>query len=411
MNKYPITSFYFLFVFLFSCNNSGKINDVDNSNSDSIRVDVSDIAESIEYSKIFAKIEYIPLETSPNCIIGGIDKMIRHENRFFILDQQTLSLFIFDAEGKFLNKISQFGKGPQEYASLSDFFLDIDHNRIILNCGTKFLYFDMNTCTFIKEERKAKNSQSAYLGNETFAYYSRNSTWNGKYNISAYRQGKEIYRHLPISEKMAGFTFEKEYSFFQPDREGNVLFATMLDNVVYKLNPDSMAVAYHIDFGKNGLPENFLDDVPHDERIERLFKSSYCRSVDNFIKNDYLTFFNFTYKERVNTYLNLHERKEKFIFQNDINDMTFIGDISPFLYCDDVSIYSWMQMVDFKEEYPIIKENENLLDAFEKEAENVQYKEKIDDYRKTLLTIKEQLKAIAERSDEDNPVMIRFYYR
>ena len=91
--------------------------------------------------------------------------------------------------------------------------------------------------------------------------------------------------------------------------------------------------------------------------------------------------------------------------------MTFIGSISPFLYCDDSSIFSWIQMFDFKETYPIIKKNEDVLDNLEKEEGNSQYKNEIDEYRKQLLEIKKQLEVVAERSDEDNPVIIRFFYR
>ena len=308
-----ISFFLFPFVFLYSCDSSKNIDDINNRNSDTIRVNIEDVVESMEYSNIFAKVDYIPLETTPECIIGGIDKMILHENRFFIFDRQTRSIFIFGTDGKFLQKISQFGKGPQEYSSLSNFFLDIENNRIILDGGSKFLYFDMNTCMFIKEERKAMNNGASYLGSETFAFYLCNGIWNGKYNIYAYRQGKEIYRHLPISKKMEGFTFEKEFSFFQPDQEGNVLFAELLNNVVYKLNPDSMALAYYIDFGKNGLPENFLDDFPRQEWEERISKSSYCSNVNCFIKNDHITFFKFTCRERsTRTLICMKEKKNSF---------------------------------------------------------------------------------------------------
>ncbi|MDR3095059.1 MAG: 6-bladed beta-propeller, partial [Bacteroidales bacterium] len=65
-------------------------------------------------SEIASDVTYIPLETSPECLIGRIDKIISFDDKYYILDRQTESILVFDSTGKYLFKIAQIGNGPGE---------------------------------------------------------------------------------------------------------------------------------------------------------------------------------------------------------------------------------------------------------------------------------------------------------
>jgi hypothetical protein len=401
-----------LFFLLCSCNRN--IPYINNEHSDTIRVNIGNIVENIDLSGVFTKVDYIPLETRPECIIGNIDRLTVTDNRFFILDRQTLSLFIFDTEGKFIHKISQAGKGPHEYQDISDFFLDRENNRIILDTNSKFMYFDFNSYAFIKEEMKAVNSESAYLGNETFAYYLHNATWNGKFNLLADRQGQTVYRHLPIPEELAGFTFSNKYNFSQPGKNGDVFFIEMFHNAVYQLNVDLMTVACYIDFGKNSLPDGFFNDIRREDWEDRLIKSTYCNSIGNFFRDDHLNYFNFSHGEHVISYLKLYKKEKEFLFRGQNNDLSFIGDLLPVLFCDSISTYSYMEMINLKESYPIIDYIEEQLEVAEKEIIEPEQKKELAIFKNKYRVFQEnyypKLTLLAEKPYEDNPIITRWYF-
>jgi hypothetical protein len=89
-------------------------------------------------SSIASSISYIKLVTPDSVKIGMIRRLSLTKDNIFIVDQ-TSSIFIFDSEGKFKNKISHVGRGPGEYptksatSQLAEIMKDlkIDDNPII----------------------------------------------------------------------------------------------------------------------------------------------------------------------------------------------------------------------------------------------------------------------------------------
>jgi hypothetical protein len=66
-------------------------------------------------SSLINVIKLIPLETNKDCLIGKIDKVIFSNNRIYVLDKRRArGVFIFDGQGKFVNKIVPNGKGPMD---------------------------------------------------------------------------------------------------------------------------------------------------------------------------------------------------------------------------------------------------------------------------------------------------------
>ncbi|GHT61347.1 hypothetical protein AGMMS50239_12070 [Bacteroidia bacterium] len=111
-----------------------------------IVVDLDSIPNIQFESLKFNNIQYIPLETSEECLIGHADKTLIRNNRIYVADfHVSIALFVFDMNGKFLFKISKFGQGPSEYVSFRDF--DIQSNGDIFmfdHFGKKFLVFNQD---------------------------------------------------------------------------------------------------------------------------------------------------------------------------------------------------------------------------------------------------------------------------
>lgn len=91
--------------------------------------------EKIELSSIAKSIEYVPLETTPDCILDSDYKVDLTNEYIFILDY--INLYRFSRSGKFLNKIGRRGKGPGEYVRIGATFVINDNNNevFLLDCG------------------------------------------------------------------------------------------------------------------------------------------------------------------------------------------------------------------------------------------------------------------------------------
>ena len=81
-------------------------------------VDVSEDypMEPVSLQEIFGEMEYVALETTPDCMIAGIENPTVTDDDIFVLTQRK-SLFRFGRDGKFRNQIGREGRGPGEFLS------------------------------------------------------------------------------------------------------------------------------------------------------------------------------------------------------------------------------------------------------------------------------------------------------
>ncbi|MDR2287237.1 MAG: 6-bladed beta-propeller, partial [Prevotellaceae bacterium] len=71
-----------------------------------IVIDPQQTLNEVNMSDIFSKVDYIPLETDDEHLIGAIDQILVYKDRLYLLDRfQTKSVFCYSKEGKFLYQI------------------------------------------------------------------------------------------------------------------------------------------------------------------------------------------------------------------------------------------------------------------------------------------------------------------
>lgn len=95
-----------------------------------------DYTEKVLKLSDIGNVSYVPLETLEESLIKSYNHIAMDPERIVITDRSQNQVFIFDKNGKFLNKISQCGGGPKDY------------QRITLSCvdfGRKFVYIWDNT--------------------------------------------------------------------------------------------------------------------------------------------------------------------------------------------------------------------------------------------------------------------------
>ena len=99
--------------------------------------------ETISLSKIGRELSYLPLETSPLCLIKEIYKVLFSKSFIFVNDTGK-RLLQFDRNGKFLRQIGSLGRGPEEYLFVYDFILNENTNEIYVFFADKMLVFSFD---------------------------------------------------------------------------------------------------------------------------------------------------------------------------------------------------------------------------------------------------------------------------
>ena len=102
-----------------------------------IYIDKKDLKEvsSFNPSDLIDSCTCIPLETSKDILIGNVHELQVTDKYIFVSDYSNNTLFVFDLQGKFLNRIGKQGRGPQEYQYLRSFCLTPNRDTVILYDG------------------------------------------------------------------------------------------------------------------------------------------------------------------------------------------------------------------------------------------------------------------------------------
>lgn len=109
-----------------------------------VKENIEDV-KSVYLSKIGKKLDYIPIETRPECLIKKIDRVHFSADYIFISDYDRL--LQFDKTGKFIRQIGSAGRGPAEYINVNDFCVN-EHEKEIyvtfISPPSKLLIYDFN---------------------------------------------------------------------------------------------------------------------------------------------------------------------------------------------------------------------------------------------------------------------------
>jgi hypothetical protein len=257
MNKNII--FLYLICLVFICN-SCSTNKVETN-----ECYLEEQNELLSTTDIFSTVTFLPLETNDDFIIGSVNKILKVDDFYYILDLQTKTIFIYDEMGKSVNKISKVGSGPNEYSSIEDFI--VDKNYITLLCFPRKLIFINKETLNIENQFKIPGT----------VYYSRIAGWNGSILLCNYHDGKiDKYSDSKITnifrwDVLTGYIPSPDPAFYMCNDE--LFFQASGDDVIYHVEQDLtfsvfLTFNYHkkeksIDFysARNPEPLKKLSDI------------------------------------------------------------------------------------------------------------------------------------------------------
>lgn len=236
--------------FLLSCNS--------NQDKGSILID-SEEERTCPDSLYFEHYDIVFLETTSECLISHISKIIQTEGKIFLLDKGTDQIFLFSHQGKFIKCLFSKGRAPGECVNVMDFSFDKKNQELIVYADNpgKLMFFDHDGC--FKRE----------IGCDHLFYAIAATQENGLAGINIFSREPAHYLSvlkydsLHISDERK-FPME-QYRICDIFAEGTLLlkgksicFTKRYDNTIYRLTDEGIENFLNIDFGKYNFPNELL---------------------------------------------------------------------------------------------------------------------------------------------------------
>lgn len=252
-----------------------------------------DLDQVPKFSDIFDSISFVKLETREDALIGKIDKIIAVGDKFVILDTSLAkAVFVFDSEGRFLNRIGRSGRGPQEYDLPTDMAYDKYNDEIIINNNNRqtLMCFKLDG-TFVKEiQLDFYFCTLSIVDSNTIAIY-RNNRGRGEddYNLVLIdREGNVKNQFLPIDRATDLLSPPCQMAFFSYG--DSLQFSPMYSRTVYNLDENGLIPKYRLDFGKRNIPYGLLKGITNrdiDNKIREsrnyIYANGFSETPDHLI--------------------------------------------------------------------------------------------------------------------------------
>lgn len=273
------------------------------------------IQQNVKYSEIVKDCEFIPLETTNESLIGQIDKIILHNNQYYVFDsRKASSIFVFSLNGKFLWKLSKQGKGPGEYLEPADFSFEPGTNNLVVLNMMELLFYDDKNGAYLKTLKlpifayKFDYSSDDYIsfvnGDHDFDLVITDAKGNKVNSFFEYIKETKLILNNP----------------FIRSGKSDLLFLTNLDYTIYKIIGNQIFPHIRIDFGKDMYSPNDLNLLKEDKANVNIFYhiSSYYESTNKI-------FIHYWYKKVL--YFSISDKTTKktliFDYYKIENDVTF----------------------------------------------------------------------------------------
>jgi outer membrane protein assembly factor BamB len=286
-----------------------------------IEINLSTNKNKVLYSELFDSLKYICLETTDDILIKEITRLKYVDEKIYILDKRSQTVFCFDMGGKLCWKIHSLGQGPQEYTQLTDFDIDKENNKLYLfSFRDKILVYDLSG-NFIKEYNTELGGKSfAYNKGQIYIYadtFFNEADKSGENNyLFLFNENKDTLEgKFPFNiDKRYGSTITYNSSNAFCHYEGEVRFFIPFSNNVYSIKGDSIYIKYHFDFGEYNLPDNYFDNYTTNDIRE----SKYAYGLNSFWENDKYYSFNIYVNQEF--YQVLYSKKEDKVYIGTLYD-------------------------------------------------------------------------------------------
>ena len=357
------------------------------SKSELVQINIPEkIDDFLQWDSLFERVSMIQLETKDECLLNKPSKISINNDKIFLQDYFE-NLYVFDLNGKFLNKIGSKGKGPGEFIQLVGYDFDNKGNVFITDYHKQLKYTSAGT--FLSSIPLNINKANGYDEQEFFCYPEqvfevKNGSfyvWSGSIGMHSGTSGKTFALHkiddkLNIQASYFPIHHSVITSFNRFSKFGNYINVEPYfgNDTIFGFIEGELAARYYIDFGQRKLgpvPSDIKQFGEYKYKVDEKYATNIRKISEtknwlyfrfSYNKNSYIAFYS---KDLKKVFVSKSSRKalphKSLIWQIDNSwDEKFIALVEPMYLIEKVE-----SIPEFNERINLTSEDVKLIDQLE----------------------------------------------
>ena len=313
---------------LFSC--GGKSHQKNKLETLSIN---GNIRQALNLSSFVDTIEFIPLETNEENLIGRINRIIYKNGKYYLRTTQGMlngKLSVFDKTGKYLWGLNKKGQGPGEYPELKDFAIT-ENGNITVTSYRKIINYDSIGVFLSESKTDYLGFEFVYIGNNNYIFLDRNTIEHGNKLFTIMdNQGvikRRLFKQSKTEAKKSGFlvnarslvTLKSTLYFIYP-------YCDTIYSIDNKLN---ITYPYYINYDNKKIPEKLLSVNDNQDAWEKKLSrlDDYIHAVAIGVTENYI--YIGSVNKSFQAFFTLYSKKDKHVLTAHklVDDMLLKGNI------------------------------------------------------------------------------------
>lgn len=224
------------------------------------------------FSQMVKSLEYVPLETNDDCLIGTIKRMHITSRYILLYTSPSNLVYLFDRNGRFICQVGNKGGGPGEYNNIAINYLFMDESKqeIVVqsshpNC---LMFYDLKG-KYLRSEALSPGRNEAggcFIIHNSICMFSRmDRSAEYRYYLSPLSDLTKITKRIQVprvEHKDRSFTSITGRGFHYLYNGAVYVRDNSLNDTIYRIGPDNTFTPYYvINAGKYEITAEIVGDV------------------------------------------------------------------------------------------------------------------------------------------------------